>query len=100
CRGASLGVLEGEIHALVGENGAGKSTLMRVAAGLLAPDAGTVEVLGREVTGWSAADAIRAGVGLVHQHFTLVPTLTVEENLALGREPLRRGLLDRAEARR
>src|SRR5919206_5014309 len=75
-RGASLEVGRGEIHALVGENGAGKSTLMRVLAGMYAPDGGTVEVDGRDVTGWGTGDAIRAGVGMVHQHFMLVPTLT------------------------
>ena len=97
-RDASLDVAAGEIHALVGENGAGKSTLMRVLAGLYAPDGGEVEVHGRRVTGWSTPDAIAAGVGLVHQHFMLVPTLTVAENVVLGQEP-RAGLrLDRARA--
>lgn len=84
---ASLHVETGEIHALVGENGAGKSTLMRVLAGMYAPDGGTVRVNGREVTGWSTHDAIAAGVGMVHQHFMLVPTLTVAENVVLGMEP-------------
>jgi ABC-type uncharacterized transport system ATPase subunit len=93
-RGASLRVAPGEIHALVGENGAGKSTLMRVLAGMYAPDAGTVAVGGRTVTGWSTADAIAAGVGMVHQHFMLVPTLSVAENLVLGMEPTRGGQLD------
>src|SRR4051812_49692319 len=86
-RGASLEVLPGEIHALVGENGAGKSTLMRILGGLMKPDAGRVEVNGRDVTGWSTNDAISAGIGIVHQHFMLVPTLTVAENLVLGCEP-------------
>lgn len=86
-RDASLNVVTGEIHALVGENGAGKSTLMRVLAGMFAPDSGTVRVNGREVTGWSTNDAIAAGVGMVHQHFMLVPTLTVAENVVLGMEP-------------
>src|SRR5712671_1521488 len=86
-RGASLEVMPGEIHALVGENGAGKSTLMRVLGGLIKPDAGRVEVNGRDVTGWSTSDAIAAGIGIVHQHFMLVPTLTVAENLVLGSEP-------------
>jgi len=102
-RGASLEVAPGEIHALVGENGAGKSTLMRVLAGLYAPNAGRIEVRGRDVTGWSTADAIADGVGMVHQHFMLVPTLTVAENLVLGAE-VRHGpagaLLDRARAER
>jgi simple sugar transport system ATP-binding protein len=86
-RGASLEVIPGEIHALVGENGAGKSTLMRILGGLIKPDAGRVEVNGRDVTGWSTSDAIAAGIGIVHQHFMLVPTLTVAENLVLGSEP-------------
>ncbi len=91
-RDADLTVAAGEIHALVGENGAGKSTLMRILAGVTAPDAGTVAVEGRDVTGWSAAEAIAAGVGMVHQHFMLVPPLTVAENVVLGREP-RRGMM-------
>ncbi|MBL0169480.1 MAG: ABC transporter ATP-binding protein [Gemmatimonadaceae bacterium] len=86
-RQASLDVATGEIHALVGENGAGKSTLMRVLAGMFAPDAGVVRVNGRDVTGWSTHEAIAAGVGMVHQHFMLVPTLTVAENVVLGMEP-------------
>lgn len=97
-RNASLEVRHGEIHALVGENGAGKSTLMRVLGGLISPDAGTVEVNGLDVTGWSTPDAIAAGVGVVHQHFMLVPTLTVAENLVLGKEPTRAGQLDYGRA--
>lgn len=97
-RGATLDVAHGEIHALVGENGAGKSTLMRILAGLYAPDAGQVLLDGRDVTGWSTRDAIDAGVGMVHQHFMLVPTLTVAENLVLGREPRRGLVLDRTAA--
>jgi simple sugar transport system ATP-binding protein len=97
-RGASLEVAEGEVHALVGENGAGKSTLMRLLAGLYAPDAGTIEVRGRDVTGWTTADAIAAGVGMVHQHFMLVPTLTIAENVMLGREPRRGVAIDMARA--
>jgi simple sugar transport system ATP-binding protein len=97
-RGAELEVARGEIHALVGENGAGKSTLMRVLAGMYAPNSGTMEVDGRDVTGWSTADAIAAGVGMVHQHFMLVPTLTVAENVMLGSELTRGPVLDRAAA--
>jgi simple sugar transport system ATP-binding protein len=93
-RGASLEVAAGEIHALVGENGAGKSTLMRILGGLMKPDAGRVEVNGRDVTGWSTSEAIAAGIGIVHQHFMLVPTLTVAENLVLGSEPTKNGVLD------
>jgi len=97
-RGASLDVAPGEIHALVGENGAGKSTLMRILGGLMKPDAGRVEIQGRDVTGWSTNEAIAAGIGIVHQHFMLVPTLTVAENLVLGSEPTRNGVLDYARA--
>ena len=74
----------GEIHALLGENGAGKSTLMHVLSGLYAPDAGTIEVRGRAHRFRSARDAARAGIGMVHQHFTLVENFTVAENLALA----------------
>jgi len=99
-QGASLEVARGEIHALVGENGAGKSTLMRILSGMYAPDSGRMEVNGRDVTGWTTASAIDAGVGMVHQHFMLVPTLTVAENIMLGRE-LTKGLqLDTARAER
>ncbi|HJU90486.1 MAG TPA: ABC transporter ATP-binding protein [Gemmatimonadaceae bacterium] len=97
-RGASLEVEPGEIHAVVGENGAGKSTLMRIVAGLYAPDSGTIEIAGRDVTGWSTAEAIQAGVGMVHQHFMLVPTLTITENVVLGREPTRGIAIDMARA--
>jgi simple sugar transport system ATP-binding protein len=97
--GASLEVKTGHIHALVGENGAGKSTLMRTLAGMITPDRGRIEAFGRDVTGWSPADAIAAGVGMVHQHFMLVPTLTVTENVVLGREPKKGLVLDLARAR-
>src|SRR5438045_5823588 len=98
-RGASLEVMPGEIHALVGENGAGKSTLMRVLGGLTKADAGRVRVSGRDVTGWSTSEAIAAGIGIVHQHFMLVPTLSIAENLVLGAEPKTRGVfLDYARA--
>jgi simple sugar transport system ATP-binding protein len=98
--GAELEVATGELHALVGENGAGKSTLMRLLAGIDRPDRGTIEVEGRDVTGWNAAEAIAAGVGMVHQHFMLVPTLSVAENVVLGREPLRGITVDMSRARR
>ncbi len=78
----------GEVHALLGENGAGKSTLMNILAGLYQADAGTVSVRGRAVAFGSPRDAIEAGLGMIHQHFTLVPSLTVTENILLGlREP-------------
>ncbi|MEP6733213.1 MAG: ABC transporter ATP-binding protein [bacterium] len=81
---ASLLVRAGSIHAVLGENGAGKTTLMRVAYGMVRPDAGVLRVGGREVQITSPLAAIAAGVGMVHQHFTLVPAMTVQENLALG----------------
>src|SRR5512140_1613849 len=99
-RDASLDVIQGEIHALVGENGAGKSTMMRILAGIYPPDAGAVEVFGRNVSGWTARQAIDDRVGMVHQHFMLVPTLTVAENVILGREPRRGVALDTARAQR
>jgi general nucleoside transport system ATP-binding protein len=77
-------VRRGEIHALLGENGAGKSTLMNVLAGLYQPDGGSVRIEGVDVSFRSPRDAIAAGVGMVHQHFTLVPSQTVAENVLLG----------------
>ncbi len=93
-RGASLEVRKGEIHALVGENGAGKSTLMKILGGLQQSDAGKMEVNGRDVTGWTTREAIQSGIGVVHQHFMLVPTLTVAENIVLGMEPKKGGTFD------
>ncbi len=83
----SLTVARGSIHALVGENGAGKSTLSNILYGLLKPDSGSIEVGGRKVAFDSPRQAIGAGIGMVHQHFMLVPTLTVAENIVLGSEP-------------
>lgn len=77
----------GEVHALVGENGAGKTTLMRILYGLEAPDAGTIHLWGQPVRLAGPRAAIRAGVGMVHQHFMLAPSLTVAENVVLGHEP-------------
>lgn len=80
----SLQVRTGTVHALLGENGAGKTTLMRIAFGMIRPDSGTIRVHGREARLRSPADAIALGVGMVHQHFTLVPAMTIAENIALG----------------
>ena len=89
----------GEIHALLGENGAGKSTLMHVVSGLVAPSSGTIALDGKRVRWRSPDDARAAGIAMVHQHFMLVPTMTIAENVALARHalgPLRRARL-RAE---
>ncbi len=80
----SLRFAKGEVHAILGENGAGKSTLMQILAGVYAADAGSIEVDGRPVTLGSPRDAAAHGIGMVHQHFTLVEALTVAENLALS----------------
>src|SRR5258708_20278441 len=90
-RGAMFEVAPGEIHALVGENGAGKSTLMRVLSGMYAPERGTMEVNGRDVTGWSTAEAIAAGGGMGHPHFMVGPHLTVPQNMMLRSHPPRTG---------
>jgi simple sugar transport system ATP-binding protein len=82
--GADFVLRPGTVHALLGENGAGKTTLMQVAFGLVAPDAGVVQVEGRPVRIESPRDARRLGIGMVHQHFTSVPALTVRENLELA----------------
>jgi ABC-type uncharacterized transport system ATPase subunit len=80
----SLVVRPGTVHALLGENGAGKTTLMHIAFGMLSPDAGRVKIGGQPIRLHSPADAIAVGVGMVHQHFTLVPAMSVAENIALG----------------
>jgi general nucleoside transport system ATP-binding protein len=90
---------EGEIHALLGENGAGKTTLMNILYGLYQPDQGEILVRGQKITVHSPSDAIAAGIGMVHQHFMLVPVFTVTENVMLGDEALRGGdFLDRKRA--
>jgi len=94
-----LDVRRGEIHALLGENGAGKSTLMNILYGLVPPDAGEVLIDGQPVTIRDPADAIARGIGMVHQHFMLVPVLSVAENVVLGNEIVRAGqVLDLDEA--
>src|SRR5436190_4612673 len=90
----------GEVHALLGENGAGKSTLMNVLSGLYQPDEGTIVLGRRERRFVGPHEAIAAGIGMVHQHFMLVPTLTVAENVVLGAEPTRGPLLDHRAAER
>ncbi|MGA3353519.1 MAG: ABC transporter ATP-binding protein [Acidimicrobiales bacterium] len=90
----SFEVCRGEIHTLFGENGAGKSTLMRVLYGLYRPDEGEIRMNGERIVISSPADAIRRGIGMIHQHFMLVDTLTVAENVALGEKSTRGPLTD------
>ncbi|MET7335645.1 sugar ABC transporter ATP-binding protein [Nonomuraea sp. NPDC005650] len=94
--GVDLDVAAGEVHAVVGENGAGKSTLMKIICGVHAPDEGTVEIDGRPVSFGHPLDAQRSGIAIIYQEFNLLPERTVAENVFLGREPVRRGLVDRA----
>ena len=97
----SFDLRRGEVHALLGENGAGKSTLMNILYGLYRYDAGEIRLGGKPVSFDSARDAIRAGIGMVHQHFMLIPVMTVAENVVLGTEPVKKGvLLDEAAAER
>lgn len=86
-RNASLSILAGEVHSLVGENGAGKSTLMNILYGVHQPDQGEILVRGTKVSISSPARAISFGIGMVHQHFKLVPSFTVAQNIILGSEP-------------
>ncbi len=94
-----LTVHPGELHAIVGENGAGKTTLMNILCGLVSPDTGEICVHGNHLPPGSPSASLDAGIGLVAQHFSLVPTLTAWENIILGREPGNRGLLNRRLAR-
>jgi simple sugar transport system ATP-binding protein len=84
---------EGEVHALLGENGAGKSTLMNVLYGLYRPDEGEIVIKGKTAELGSPKASIEAGVGMVHQHFMLIPVMTVAENIVLATEPVHRGVL-------
>src|SRR3954462_8950537 len=89
----SFDLVRGEVHALLGENGAGKSTLMNIHYGLYKADAGEIRLGGKPVVFSSASDAIDAGIGMVHQHFMLIPVMTVAENIVLGNEPKREGII-------
>ncbi len=94
----SIELRKGEIHALLGENGAGKSTLMKVLFGIESPDEGQILLNGQETQIKSPQDAISKGIGMVHQHFMLVPSLTVAENIILGVEPKKQLVfIDRSE---
>lgn len=94
----TLQVKPGEIHALVGENGAGKTTLMNILYGLYQPDSGEINIDGQKVSIHGPDEAIGLGIGMVHQHFMLVPSLTVMENVILGKTPTRFGLTDARQA--
>ncbi len=98
--GASLALEAGEVRALVGENGAGKSTLLSVVGGLLLPDGGSMQLQGSAYAPRSPRDARSAGIALIHQELSLFPHLSVAENVLVGREPRRRGVVDREAARR
>jgi len=96
-----LDLASAKIHALLGENGAGKTTLMNILYGLVTPDEGEIRIDGKPVTIQGPADAIARGIGMVHQHFMLVPVLTVAENIVLGQEITRvGGILDMRAAER
>ena len=99
-RDINISVRRGDVHAIVGENGAGKSTLMKILYGMQRPDEGEIRIDGHTVHFGSPGDAIRAGIGMVHQHFMLADNLTVTENIVLGAEPVRGGIVDRRTARR
>ncbi|HWS79628.1 MAG TPA: ATP-binding cassette domain-containing protein, partial [Rubrobacter sp.] len=94
----SITLRRGEILGLLGENGAGKSTLMKILYGLYSPDSGSVFVDGEEARIRDPKDAVSHGIGMVHQHFTLIPPLTVAENIVLGAEPRKGTSLDLARA--
>ena len=95
-----LKVARGEIHAILGENGAGKSTLMNIVYGLVNADSGKIFVEDKEVIINEPADALKYGIGMVHQHFMLIPVFTVAENIALGREQSKGGFLSLDEVKK
>ena len=97
-KGITFSVQQGEIHALVGENGAGKTTLMKVLFGMEQPQEGAIYVNEKKVKISSPLEAIELGVGMVHQHFMLLPSMTVAQNVTLGMEPRKNGLVDTHKA--
>ena len=95
----NFSVRKGEIHGLVGENGAGKSTLMNILYGMQTPDSGEIRLHGEKIKLQSPKDAINAGIGMVHQHFMLAPSLSVLDNIIMGKFPTKGGFIDRNKAR-
>ena len=98
--GVDLSIEKGLFYAIIGRSGSGKSTLMNVLYGIHTPASGEVFVKGEKVTKFDPKEAIRRGIGMVHQHFMLVPSFTVAENIVLSREPKKGILCDRKEERR
>lgn len=96
--GVDFSLKEGEVHAIVGENGAGKTTLMRILFGMEKPTSGKIRIRGKEKVFETPSDAIRSGIGMVHQHFMVFPSLTVTENIVVGHEPARGVWFDRKRA--
>ena len=96
----SVGFRKGEIHAIVGENGAGKSTLMKIIFGLQKPTSGQILYNGKEISFGSPLDSIEIGIGMVHQHFMLVPSFTVLQNIVLGDEPTRFSFVDTRKSKK
>lgn len=96
--GIDFAVKQGEIHAIIGENGAGKSTLMNMLYGLLQPDEGEIYIRGQKTRITSPKVAIQLGIGMVHQHFKLVPSITIAENILLSSEPIKSGFIDKKKS--
>ncbi|QCT01755.1 ABC transporter-like protein [Paenibacillus algicola] len=97
-RGIDFSLRPGEVHAIVGENGAGKTTLMRILYGMEQPTSGTIRIDGKEVSFSSPLDAMKQGIGMVHQHFMLFPSFTIAENIVIGSEPGKSVRFDRKQA--
>lgn len=100
CNGINLSLKKGEIRSIVGENGAGKTTLMNILYGIHRPDKGTIAVNGETVQIQNPKHAISLGIGMIHQHFKLVPQYTIAENIVLGKEPVKGPFISRDKARR
>ncbi|MBR2701671.1 MAG: ATP-binding cassette domain-containing protein, partial [Erysipelotrichaceae bacterium] len=97
-RDVNIEFKKGEIHSIVGENGAGKSTLVKIIFGIEEPSSGTVEYKGKPANFHGSMEAIKAGIGMVHQHFMLIPSFSVVDNIILGDEPVKGLFIDKASA--